>query len=348
MAVAISVLVPVYNVEKTLDRCIQSILAQTFQDFEIILVNDGSTDGSGALCDAYAQKHENIRVFHKKNEGLGPTRNLAIREACGKYIYHCDSDDWLKEDLLEKAYCAMERTDADVAVFGYDMFTERKGDLSFYGSATCDSGIIVGKEAVKQFFVENYFNAFIVLSACNRMCRRSFILDNQLFFPALRRCQDMEYALLLFEHIEKLVTISESYYCYIIAPGVYKGRAYAEMLDIYCHIFETTSKCFQSWDLYAPSLQQKLINNCCEQIANYSAYAFAVKYRNAWKANTSILLKDRRVNRLLSQYQNKGSKFMGLFCLAYRLRSQIALLGVSCLAEHVKNKGSNHEKTSNC
>ena len=94
----ISVLVPVYNVENTLDRCLQSILKQTFQNFEILLIDDGSTDGSGALCDKYAEKYSNIRVIHKDNEGLGPTRNRGIKEARGEFIYHCDSDDWIKED----------------------------------------------------------------------------------------------------------------------------------------------------------------------------------------------------------------------------------------------------------
>lgn len=337
-AVAISVLVPVYNVEKTLDRCVQSILNQTFQNFEIILVNDGSTDQSGIMCDRYAEKYDNIRVVHKKNEGLGPTRNVAIKEACGTYIYHCDSDDWLRENLLENAYKAIVSADAEVAIFGYDLFTERNGEVMPYGSVKCSNKTISGKENIRRFFVEQYFNSFVVMSACNRIYKRAFLLENELFFPELRRCQDMAYSLLLFEHLSKLVTIEDAYYCYIIEPGVYKGRSYAEMMDIYCYIFEATSRCFEKWGFYDSNTEQKLINNCCEQIANYSAYAFAVKYKDQWKENATLLLKDDRIKRLFAQYQNRKSRFMKLFALSYRIQSRVALLVTARLAEQVKKK----------
>lgn len=103
MSPEITVVVPVYNVEKTLDRCIKSILNQSFTDYEVVLVDDGSTDSSGTICDRYVESHSNFRVIHKKNEGLGPTRNAGMKAANGKFIYHCDSDDWLEKDLLKNA-----------------------------------------------------------------------------------------------------------------------------------------------------------------------------------------------------------------------------------------------------
>ena len=154
MSVAISVLVLVYNVEKTLDRCIQSILNQTFKDFEIILVDDGSTDGSGKLCDDYAKEYDNIRVIHKENEGLGPTRNAGIKAAKGEFVYHCDSDDWLKEELLEKVYNAITQTNSDVAVFGYDIFTEKNNEIMPYDTICVDDMVLSDGESVKAFFAE--------------------------------------------------------------------------------------------------------------------------------------------------------------------------------------------------
>ncbi len=323
MSVAISVLVPVYNVEKTLDRCIQSILNQTFQDFEIILVNDGSTDNSGKLCDEYAEKYDNIRVIHKENEGLGPTRNVGIRAAQGEFIYHCDSDDWLKENLLEKAYKAITETSSDVAVFGYEIFTEKDGEIVPFGTISVDDNVLKNGKEVKTFFTEQYFNSFIVLSACNRMCRRSFIIENELFFPALRRSQDVAYSLLLFDHIEKLVTIKEPYYCYIIEPGVYKGRAFKEMIDIYCTVYDWAYEYFNKWCAINTDVGQKLINNTCEQIANYSAYAFTEKYKNEWKKNAKLLIKDKKIKKYFSMYRNdKHSRFMQLFSLGLRLGSK--------------------------
>lgn len=332
MSVAISVLVPVYNVEKTLDRCIQSILNQTFRDFEIILVNDGSTDNSGKLCDEYANKYDNISVIHKENEGLGPTRNAGIKAATGEYIYHCDSDDWLKEDLLEKVYKAITEADADVAVFGYDLFTEKDGEIIPYSTISVKDGLYADKESVRNFFAEQYFNSFVVLSACNRMCKRSFLIENELFFPALRRSQDVAYSLLLFDYVERLVTIKESFYCYIIEPGVYKGRSFKEMIDIYCTIYEWAYGYFKKWNMSEADVLQKLTNNICEQIANYSAYAFTVKYKDEWKTNARLLIDDRRVKNFFAMYKNiNKSKFMALFSLAICLKSKRMLLEVSKL-----------------
>ena len=339
MSVAISVLVPVYNVEKTLDRCIQSILNQTFKDFEIILVDDGSTDGSGKLCDDYAEKYDNIRVIHKENEGLGPTRNAGIKAAKGEFVYHCDSDDWLKEELLEKVYNAITQTNSDVAVFGYDIFTEKNNEIMPYDTICVDDMVLSDGESVKAFFAEQYFNSFVVLSACNRMYRRSFLVENELFFPALRRSQDVAYSLLLFDHVDKLVTIKEAFYCYIIEPGVYKGRSFEEMIDIYCTVYDWAYGYFEKWGLSETDAGQKLINNVCEQIANYSSYAFTVKYKEEWKKNTKILLENIRVKEYFSKYKNiKKSKFMAMFSIGICLGSKRMLFITSKLMRNKMSK----------
>lgn len=325
----ISVLVPVYNVEKTLDRCMESILNQTFKDFEVIMVDDGSTDSSGAICDKYAEKYDFIRVIHKNNEGLGPTRDAGVLAAKGEYIYHCDSDDWLKEDLLEKAYNAITENNADVVIFGYDMYDKK--DLSkLFGSVSIDAGVYIGKDEVRRLFVKHYHNAFIVLTAWNRLYKRSFLIDNELFFPALRRCQDMAYSLLLFDKIEKLVCINENLYCYVIEPGTFKGRSYEEMKGIYYTVYELVHKQYEQWGFLDEEQESKLIGRYCEDLATYSAYAFAVKYHDKWKECADMLLSDESALRMFAQYKNtKNSRFMQLFCLGVKLKSKPFLLAVS-------------------
>ena len=100
----LSIIVPVYNVEKYLQRCMDSILSQTFRDFEVILVDDGSTDSSPAICDRYAEQDGRVRVFHKKNEGVGFTRNFGLKhtDSSSRYIAYVDSDDWVAPDMYEK------------------------------------------------------------------------------------------------------------------------------------------------------------------------------------------------------------------------------------------------------
>ena len=96
----ISVIVPVYNAEKYLHRCINSILAQTFVDIELLLIDDGSTDSSSVICDKYAKKDQRVRVFHKENGGVSSARNLGLDNAQGEWIAFVDGDDWVKETYL--------------------------------------------------------------------------------------------------------------------------------------------------------------------------------------------------------------------------------------------------------
>lgn len=112
-----SVVVPVYNVENYLDRCVESILSQTYKDIEVILVDDGSTDSSGEICDKWKLMDDRVRVVHKLNGGLSDARNAGMEEAKGQYICFFDSDDWVESDILEKAYSVA--AEAEVIVWGF-------------------------------------------------------------------------------------------------------------------------------------------------------------------------------------------------------------------------------------
>ena len=116
MECTVSIIVPIYNVGKYLDDCINSILAQTFTDFELILVDDGSTDNSGAICDAFAKRDSRIKVIHKKNNGVVSARKDGILAAKGKYIGYVDGDDWIEKDMYEKLVCYMDKYDCDLVM----------------------------------------------------------------------------------------------------------------------------------------------------------------------------------------------------------------------------------------
>ena len=127
----ISVIVPVYKVEAYLHRCVDSILAQTFQDFEVLLVDDGSPDRSGEICDEYAKKDKRVRVFHKENGGVSSARNLGIENAKGIWIMFVDADDWLSADLV--SYCSLFFPKADMIRFSYvSIFSEDEKEQSVY------------------------------------------------------------------------------------------------------------------------------------------------------------------------------------------------------------------------
>ena len=113
----VSVIIPVYKVEKYLRKCLDSVIYQTYRDLEIIIIDDGSPDGCGAICDEYARKDDRISVIHKKNEGLCAARNDGLKLVSGKWVLFVDSDDWCELDLVQKAVKAAEEKDVDILLF---------------------------------------------------------------------------------------------------------------------------------------------------------------------------------------------------------------------------------------
>lgn len=113
-----SIIVPVYNVENFLERCLDSIICQTYSDFECIVIDDGSQDSSGAICDEYASRDSRIKVVHQKNAGPGAARNTALENAIGDYICFCDSDDWVEKDLLYELSKRISADGPDVVIYG--------------------------------------------------------------------------------------------------------------------------------------------------------------------------------------------------------------------------------------
>ena len=119
--VKISVIMPVYKVEKFVEKTIESVLNQTLDDFEFFAIDDGSPDDSGKICDKYAKMDSRIKVIHKENGGAPEARNVAIEQATGKYMYFIDSDDWIEKDMLQTMYDLAENNSADLVVTGFCM-----------------------------------------------------------------------------------------------------------------------------------------------------------------------------------------------------------------------------------
>lgn len=142
----VSVIVPVYNVENYLCRCIDSIVTQTLKDIEIILIDDGSTDLSGKICDDYSLHDKRISVIHKTNEGLSSARNIGIETATAPYLMFIDSDDWVEEEYCEKPYIAAKNNNADLVLFS---FREIRSDGTIVQKETgMREGVISGAEAI--------------------------------------------------------------------------------------------------------------------------------------------------------------------------------------------------------
>ena len=128
----ISIVIPVYNKQKYIAKTLDSVLGQTFRDFEVILIDDGSTDGSGIICDNMAVSDARIRVFHTQNRGVSAARNLGIREAAGKYVSFIDADDRIDESFLEKLRNSLIENDSGLAVCGYEEIRDGRKSLHIH------------------------------------------------------------------------------------------------------------------------------------------------------------------------------------------------------------------------
>ena len=187
----LSVIVPMYNVEKFLPECVESIRNQTLHDIEIILVDDGSPDCCGEMAEEYAGQDSRVRVVHRANGGLGPARNSGMEVACGEYIGFVDSDDWIEPDMYERLYKAAKANDADVVFTGMKTVRHGRTDIvlenPFAGRTLCGSKEIF--ELRRGFYgaaPARVKDEPTLVSVDVGVYRRSFIEDNDLRFIAVR------------------------------------------------------------------------------------------------------------------------------------------------------------------
>lgn len=205
----LSVIVPVYNVEKYLKRCLESILVQSWNDYEIILVDDGSTDSSAQICDLYAEKYEMIRVIHKDNKGLSDTRNRGIEEASGEYVYFPDSDDWLEPNTFSELSDVIEELTYDIISFNRGFVTSEEDKLI---SAKSRIQKLSGKQALLEMLKQSDVTGF----ANDKIYRKKLFLDNDIEFPVGKYYEDLGTNYKLFLKATKVYVTNQKYYHYLI------------------------------------------------------------------------------------------------------------------------------------
>lgn len=154
----ISIIIPIYNVEKYLNKCIDSILNQTYSDLEIILVDDGSTDKSSEICEYYKEIDNRIRVIHKKNGGLSEARNVGIDIAKGEYIAFLDSDDWADENLYKRLYQLSQKYSSDISMCSFKWVQNEKEVLNKIDEEIVYSNL----EALNKIYDKNYTNIIVL------------------------------------------------------------------------------------------------------------------------------------------------------------------------------------------
>lgn len=251
----VSIIVPVYKVEPYIHRCIDSILSQTYDDFELILVDDGSPDNCGVICDEYAAKDSRIHVIHQENGGLSAARNAGLDVADGRYIYFLDSDDEIKPTLFETVLPYMENG-YDMAVFNYDR-KEQGGNITPAFGHTLGSFDIRDEDARKEFILAQLLTAKIGWEACFRMYSREIIERYHLRFADNRRifAEDLYFSLCYCAHARRIVSIPDSLYFYTIREESIMGQERTNPnLDRMIELTKAVRQHFEQWDDCKPLL----------------------------------------------------------------------------------------------
>lgn len=251
----ISVIVPVYNVEKYLYKCIDSILGQTYKELEIILVDDGSTDNSGVICDKYEKKDNRIKVIHKKNGGLSDARNCGLDNAIGEYIAFLDSDDWVDFKYIEILYENLRDYNADISICNFRRVHDEKELLNNHNNIILYNNI----EALQQIYTNKSVQAIV---AWNKLYKKSIFKKNR--FPKGKIHED-EYLIpiLLYETKKIVYTDRELIYYRKTLNSIMNTKFNVKRLD-YLYVLRERNKFFKEnnlSELYQKGIQTEIQKN---------------------------------------------------------------------------------------
>lgn len=308
----LSVIIPVYNVEPYLHRCVDSVLNQTYRNLEVILVDDGSTDGCGAICDEYAAKDSRVRVIHKDNGGQASARNVGLEQMTGEYLTFVDSDDWLRPELYQNA---MGMRPFSISVFGCTFVNEDGEELAVRKPCT-QPKTIGSKHDYSE--IEHLVHTSLLGYACNKIYCTSLIHDLRFGNFPLR--EDLIFNLEAFSKASQILLLDDCGYCYrqrnnSILHNLYSGQvpdatpALEEMISV-------------------PLVQDPRVNRrCINHIIKVYLTDFIYKYITL---NPALREKDKRkaigalfhhpkVRKFLHLYRQEGNLF-SLFTICYKLR----------------------------
>lgn len=272
----VTVIVPVYNVELLLEKCIDSILNQTYKNIEVILVDDGSTDSSSTICDKYKEKDDRIKVIHKENGGLSDARNVGMQEMTGDYVCFIDSDDYIEKDMLKLLLEDIKKSNSDISSCGkiieYTDKTEKKNNT--------DSFVNTPIEALSRMLTfDNFDNSF-----CDKMFKVELLKDEK--FPVGDYYEDMAVMYRIIQKAHLISHITYEGYHYIIRNNSISNEKFSlKQLDMIKHA-------------------KKCRNNIIENYPTIKEQADSFYYLNL--INIMLKIKDDKKN---SKYKNEFMKF---------------------------------------
>jgi glycosyltransferase involved in cell wall biosynthesis len=288
----ISVIVPVYKVEQYLNKCIDSIINQTYPKLEIILVDDGSPDNCGIICDDYAKKDSRVIVIHKENGGLSDARNAGINEANGRYIGFVDSDDWIELDMYEKLLAAIAINDSDISICKFNI-VRKTSDVFINNSNTKNELILDSTGALKIMYSQDLFDC----SAWNKLYKRE--LFNDIKYPFGLFAEDLATTYKLFDKAFKITYIDEALYNYnVIGQSIMRSGFSERKLQELTSCEEILKFTEDKYPALVPYAKERIAATCRSLIFNiaesdYRNRKIQIKLRNTLRRNLKYYLKSK-------------------------------------------------------
>ena len=320
-----SIILPIYNVEKYLDRCVNSILNQQFGDFEVIMVDDGSKDTSPAICDSWAAKDSRIKVIHKKNAGLGMARNSGLERAIGKYVFFIDSDDYILPGLLNAVYKRTIEKEFEVVFYGFSRVDQNGKELSrLVPNVEQDSFFdkdYISNKLLPDFIAKNPHDGSyksIRVSAWNCCIRRETLEMNGLKFVSERQfiSEDLYFYIEFFQKLSKVTFINEAYYCYCQNEGSltfsYKSDRYERLKQFYQDVTKLADCCEYDGEVQL-RLKASFISNVMGCLKMEAGNSRDVGYKEAYKRICIIASDSYLVENINSYPHTYFSKSWRLF-----------------------------------
>lgn len=299
----ISIIVPIYNVEKYLDRCINSILNQTFSDFELILVNDGSLDRSKEICDFYQNIDNRIILIDKKNEGVSSARNKGLDVAKGEYVYFLDPDDYIDSDAIEYLYNLNTYYSADISC--YKMKTYKNEILQSKLNLNEEINIYNKDEMIKEYCISGKF----LYSVCNKLFKSKLFIDIR-FDQEIKYGEDALINYYLFIKAEKLVISNLQKYNYCINKNSTVSNITEKRLDI----LKSQRKMYNFLNINYPQYTHYVIN---QYINSSLQIAIDIGIENIIKEKKDMLKELKAINKedkdILKNFKYKNIKQKILF-----------------------------------
>ena len=272
----ITIVVPVYNVEKYINECVDSLINQTYKNIEIILVDDGSRDKSGTICDDYAASDTRIKVIHKQNEGLGFARNTGLKVAKGKFVTFIDSDDKADIDLIQKLVDGICEFDCDTCIGGFKRILENN-TVCF--EERYDKTLYEGKDVYDKLFARMLGSApdkhdAVRMSVWNVMYSMDIIRKHNIEFPSERIfiSEDIIWDSEYYKYAKKANVISSTAYNYRITPGSLTQKYKPDMLEKICVLYSEMCNRLSNDEIKITRLQRQFFVNlrACIKQENFS------------------------------------------------------------------------------